>query len=115
MAEKSLFGGIKRRKPKFAVGQRVRIAESDKIYPTLDSDKKLDGILFMNQMAQYCGKELSIIKVVKTFEYKKLILNTKIPIYMLEGLMCDGNSELLEEKCDLSCYFRWHENWLEKR
>ncbi len=102
------------RKPKFAVGQMVRILEPEKIYKTLDHQNKLDGILFMDQMEKYCGKEYTVIKVVKTFEFEKLLLRARLPIYMLDGLMCNGESKLLEHKCDLCCYFMWHEDWIEK-
>jgi hypothetical protein len=104
----------RKRKPKYASGQKVRIANPEKIQQKLDADHKLNGLLFMQQMWQYCGTEVIIKKIVRQFEYKK-ILSAKMPIYMLHGITCDGNSELLEKPCDLNCHLMWHEDWLESR
>jgi hypothetical protein len=109
-----------RRKWLYSKGDRVRVAIPEKIKMTLDKENKLDGLLFMDHMWQYCGKEATIKKIFKYFEHNKLsgpgftILRVKAPIYMLNGIICNGNSELLEDKCDLNCHHMWHEAWLEK-
>jgi hypothetical protein len=102
----------KRRKPLYSIGDKVRISNRDKILKTLDQTKKLDGLLFMDQMWQYCNNEVSIAKIVKRFEFKKILL-AKMPIYLLDGIRCNGISELFDDRCDLNCLLMWHEDWLE--
>jgi hypothetical protein len=103
---------FKRKKPLYSIGDKVRISNPDKILKTLDQDRKLYGLLFMDQMWQYCNNEVTITKIVKRFEYKTILL-AKMPIYLLNGIRCNGKSELLENKCDLNCHLMWHEDWLE--
>jgi hypothetical protein len=111
---------FRRKKLFYRKGDRVKIADPGEIKRTLDKDNKLDGLLFMNQMWQYCGEEAIIIKIVKNFEHNKLtgpgftILKAKVSIYMLTGIFCDGNSELLGKKCDLNCNLMWHAAWLQQ-
>lgn len=38
---------------------------------------------------------------------------TRFPLYILEELICDGYAKSLSFRCDRSCYFMWHEHWLE--
>jgi len=101
-----------RRRASFAIGNAVRILPRDKIEATLDSDHKLDGCLFMDNMWDYCGHETIIIKIVKNIWNNDIMLKIKTPIYLLNGLRCNGN--MFIHRCDRHCYFLWHENWLEK-
>lgn len=96
----------------FAVGDNVKVLEKEKIAQTLDSDNKLDGCLFMDKMRKFCGQEFKVINVVKHIYYKKMF-KTRAPLYMLEGLMCNGSVGAFDHSCDRSCYLLWHENWLE--
>ncbi len=97
----------------YQVGNNVRIKNNDEINGTLGADNKLDGISFMSQMYQYCGMEFSIIKVVKTFYYKRII-TIKQPLYILEDLRCNGELDNFKKRCEKSCYLLWHAKWIEK-
>lgn len=98
--------------PKFAIGENVRVLKKEKISQTLNLDNKLDGCLFMDQMWQFCGQEFKVINVVKHIYYKKM-LKIRAPLYMLEGMICNGSVGAFDLSCDRKCYFLWHENWLE--
>lgn len=101
---------------KFNSEDLVRVRSAKSIYHNLDSLNKRDGCLFMNQMIEYCGQQFKILKVVNNFfdEYRNKMFKTKSPLYILDGLTCDGQVESFEQKCDRTCYFFWHEEWLEK-
>lgn len=70
----------------------------------------------MNQMWEYCGKEYKVLKVVNHVfdEFRYRMHKTRLPFYIVEGLICNGNIRNLNLPCDRSCYFMWHEQWLEK-
>jgi hypothetical protein len=109
-----MFGKAKKtRQPRFGIGDNVRVASKEMINGTLDSEKKLEGCLFMNQMYQYCGHEFTITQIV-TKVYMDKLLKLRTPFYILEGLRCDGIVESFEHQCDRTCNLLWHEAWLEK-
>ncbi len=100
----------------FTIGEKVTVLSKELIAQTLDSEKKLDNCLFMEQMEKYCGQSHMVLKVVKNaydFGKRKLIMNPN-PIYILENLMCDGKVDIYEQVCDKSCFLLWHQSWLKK-
>jgi len=101
--------------PKFSAGEIVQIRTREEISRGLDPLSKHEGCLMMEQMWDYCGKSFKVQKVVNTLldEYLNKMFNTKTPLYLLEGLICDGIVESYEHQCDRSCYFMWHEDWIE--
>jgi len=103
-------------KHKYVEGDIVSILKRDEILATLDSCGKHEGCLMMEQMWQYCGKSFKVIKVVNNFfdEYQYKMYKVRPPLYILEGLICDGIVESFEHRCDRSCYLLWHEEWLDK-
>lgn len=101
---------------KYKVGDRVKIRSSGKIQQSLNPLNQLDGCLFMDQMWNYCGNEYRIIKAVEHIfdEYDLKMYKCLSTLYLLDGIICDGNIPSFEHKCDRSCYLLWHEMWLEK-
>ena len=102
------------KKVKFTVGEIVKIKPREEIRLNLSPDNKLEGCFFMDKMWEYCGQEVKIVKIVKSFWNNDRMLKCRIPIYILEGLLCDGKIKSFDHQCDRSCFFLWHENWLEK-
>ena len=102
--------------PKFSVGDIVKVHTSEKISQTLNSLNKHEGCLMMDQMWQFCGKGFKILKVVNNFfdEYQYKMYKVRSPLYILDGLICDGVVKSFEHGCDRSCYILWHEDWLEQ-
>lgn len=103
-----------KRKLKFPVNTTVRICSKEMIERTLNSENKLDGCLFMDQMAKYAGQEFKVLKFITNIYHKRMI-RSDAPLYILEGLFCDGIVASFKNRCDRTCNFLWHEKWLEKR
>jgi len=99
-------------KRRFSIGQPVRILDKEAIAATLDSNRKLDGCLFMEQMWEYCGRTCVILKIPRYLHNNDRLLRCKTPVYMLEGVMCNGKSDAFDKPCDRSCYLLWHDRWL---
>lgn len=101
---------------KFKVGEIVRIKEKNRILSLVDELYQLDGYLFMEQMWNYCEKKYKIIKLVKNvFDEKGVkIYKVKAPAYILKDIICDGEIDHEDFICDHSCYFLWHEKWLQE-
>jgi hypothetical protein len=103
-------------KPKFEAGDAVKVRPRQEISKTLNPVGRLDGCLMMDQMWEFCGQGFKILKVVDNFfdEYLYKMYRVRSPLYILEGLICNGVVKLFEHTCDRSCYILWHEDWLEK-
>jgi hypothetical protein len=101
---------------KFSIGEEVKVLSKENIALNLDSENQVEGCCFMDQMWQYCGNHFKVSKIVRNiFNYEnKKLLRCKSPIYILEGLFCDGDSGLFGQVCDKSCHLLWHQNWLGK-
>jgi len=97
------------------VGSIVRVKSLDDIAKTLDEHRRLDGCLFARQMEAFQGRQYKIIKVVRGIFDERLckMYESKSVLYILEGLICDGDVECFSHRCDRSCYFFWHPRWLE--
>lgn len=69
----------------------------------------------MNRMFSFCSQTYQVKKTVHNFfdEYRYKLYKTGLPFYILDGLLCDGADEPSHQQCDRSCYFLWHEDWLE--
>jgi len=104
------------RKPQFAAGDAVKVRSRQEISKNVDSLDRLDGCFMMDQMWEFCGQGFKILKVVNNFfdEYLYKMYKVRSPLYILEGLICNGVVQSFEHGCDRSCYILWHEDWLEK-
>lgn len=100
---------------RFDVGSTVRVRSLEDIIRTLDPERRLDGCLFTPQMEQYSGHMYEIIKIVRgVFDERHCRMHqTRTTLYILDDLICDGQVVCFPSRCDRSCYFFWHERWLE--
>jgi hypothetical protein len=103
------------RKPKFAAGDAVKVRSRQEISKSLSPLGTLDGCLMMDQMSEYCGQRLNVMKVVNNVfdESQYKMFEIRLPLYLLEGVICRGTVHSFEHKCDRSCYLLWHEEWLQ--
>lgn len=105
-----------KRRFRFQAGDPVRVRSKEAIARSLDDLSGKDGCLFMQGMWRYCGTSARIIKPVR-FAYDEHLgemCRTRVPLYVLEKTVCDGPSGELQFRCDRTCYFLWHEDWLER-
>ncbi|MCJ7572544.1 MAG: hypothetical protein MUO82_11840 [Candidatus Thermoplasmatota archaeon] len=96
-------------------GDLVRVRSKEQILKTLDSNNKLDGCFFMDEMWQYCRSQHKILKKVNYFfdERGAKMYKTR-NIVLLEDVHCSGKQGNLMPRCDRNCYVFWKEDWLEK-
>lgn len=102
--------------PKFRAGDILRVKSRDSIFGSIYPTNKLDGCLFVEQMWDYCDNYYKVLRVVDTFfdEQKKRTFKSRLPLYILENLICEGREDSFQIKCDHGCFLLWHEDWLEK-
>jgi hypothetical protein len=92
-------------------GEWVEVKSYPEILRTLGPDQRHRGMLFMTEMAEYCGRRLQVYKIVErilledTGEVRRL-RNT----VLLAGSTCSG----LSVGCDRSCFHFWREAWLRR-
>jgi len=99
---------------RFKIGDIVKVKPGEEIRKTLDSSGKLGGCLFMKGMWDHCEHEFKILKVVDNVfdEHKYIMYKVTTPLYLLDGLICDGIAEGITARCDRSCHYFWREEWL---
>jgi hypothetical protein len=97
-------------------GQWVEVRPKEEILGTLDKRGQLEGLPFMPQMFEYCGKRFRIYKIAhKTcdsvivngaLQYKSRSMERTVH---LESLRCNG---LAHGGCNAACLIFWKEAWL---
>ena len=93
-------------------GDVVEVRSKEEILRTLDERGALDGLPFMPEMLQFCGRRFRVGAVAhKTCEtarrtWKARLLRNTVH---LEGLRCDGSAH---GGCQAECNLFWREEWL---
>lgn len=112
-------GGIQSNLPTWAqtssdlqAGNRVRVRTHSEIAQTLDERGFSKGCKFMEQMAQYCGRDFLVAGKVEKFydEARCRTLQCK-NLVLLESIYCNGT---VVGGCDRMCFLFWRTEWLEK-
>lgn len=97
---------------RFRAGDRVQVRSEDEILATLDENGCIDGMPFMPEMLQYCGKQFHVDSVAhKTCEtargtWQGRRLDTTVH---LASLRCDGSAH---GGCQAHCKLFWKDEWL---
>jgi hypothetical protein len=96
---------------KFRAGDYVKIRSRTEILSTLDANGCLDGMPFMPEMLQFCGKELRVWKSAhKTCDTVSNSGGRRISDTVhLEGTRCDGSAH---DGCHARCNLFWKNAWL---
>ncbi len=97
---------------KLSVGDWVEVRSKEEILRTLDANGQLDGVPFMPEMFQFCGKRFQVYKRAhKTCDY-----TTPYPYHTrrLEDTVhletrCDGEAH---GGCQAGCLLYWKHAWL---
>ncbi|HZQ91922.1 MAG TPA: hypothetical protein VFA60_09035 [Terriglobales bacterium] len=93
------------------VGEWVQVRPVEEILATLDATGRYEGLPFMPEMLQYCGKQFRVYRRAdKTCDYLKdwSIRRMTNSVY-LEGNRCDGSAH---DGCEAACLIWWKEAWL---
>jgi hypothetical protein len=96
---------------KLRVGDVVEVRGKEEILRTLDKTGQLDGLPFMPQMFQYCGRRLRVAKrahktcdTINDFKGRRME-----DAVHLEDIRCDG---LAYGGCEAGCLIFWKLAWL---
>lgn len=96
---------------KLRPGDMVKVRSEGEIASTLDKYSTLEGLPFIPEMKQYCGRHFIVRKRVKKLiiegDGTRRMKNTVI----LHGTTCDGEAH---EGCERTCLLLWKEQWLER-
>src|SRR6266704_2819414 len=95
-------------KRNLTIGQWVEVRSKEEILRTLDKNGQLDGMPFMPEMFQFCGRRFQVHKIAhKTCDpdYK----SRRIPHAVHLETRCDGQAH---GGCQAGCLLFWKEDWL---
>lgn len=94
-------------------GEWVEVLSAEEIFSTLDSNHCLDGLPFMPEMLQYCGRRFRVFKSAhKTCDtIESFAIRRMSSAVHLEGLRCDGEGH---GGCQAGCLLFWKEAWLRR-
>jgi hypothetical protein len=94
-------------------GEWVQVRSAEEILATLDADQALDGLPFMPEMLQYCGKRLRVYKSAhKTCDtIASYLIRRMDRAVHLENVRCDGTGH---DECQAACLIYWKEAWLQR-
>ena len=102
-------------KPPFHPGESVVVRSAEEILATLDSQGRLDGMPFMPEMVNWCGKSFRVTRrvwktcmEVEPGNYPNRRF-AKDDVVILDGERCDGAAH---DGCHRGCRIYWKEAWL---
>lgn len=98
---------------KLRVGDFVEVRSEQEILATLDETGAIDGLPFMPEMLEFCGKHFRVEKradktcnTITVMESRRLYDTVH-----LEALRCSGQAHA---GCQAQCYLFWKEAWLKR-
>jgi len=95
---------------KLRVGDWVEVRSAEEILCTLDRKGRLEGLPFMPQMFQYCGKRFKVFKRAhKTCDWVYSVKSRQLVNGIHLNLRCDGEAY---GGCQSACLIFWKEAWL---
>jgi len=99
-------------KRKLSVGDWVKVRSKEEILKTLDANGRLDGMAFMPEMFQYCGRNFQVYKrahktcdYTTTYPYRTRRLEDTVHL----ETRCDGQAH---GGCEAGCLLYWKVEWL---
>jgi len=98
-------------KTKVRIGDWVEVRSKEEILQTLDSEGQLDGMPFMPEMLEFCGKKFQVYKIAhKTCDYSIYPYRVRRLVRTVHLLTrCDGQAH---GGCQAECLLYWKEDWL---
>ncbi len=88
----------------------MEVLGEGEIRATLDADGKRDGLPFVPEMRQFCGRCFRVQgRVEKVYLDGRRYVARMADTVLLEGVRCDGGAH---GGCQLGCFLLWKEAWL---
>src|SRR5262245_58401310 len=92
----------------FTVGDWVEVRSKEEILKTLDGNASFDGMPFMPEMFQFCGKKFQVFKRAhKTCDPDFRSRRIRNAVHL--QTRCDGQAH---GGCQAGCLIFWKEAWL---
>ena len=89
--------------------QLVEVKSYDEILHTLDAEGKLEGLPFMPEMMDYCGKQLRVHRRADRTCVVGVGFRSMNATVFLQESRCDGSAH---DGCQRGCLLFWKEAWL---
>src|SRR6267143_5235805 len=97
---------------KLRASEWVEVRSKEEILKTLDKQGQLEGLPFMPQMFQYCGKRFQVFKRAhKTCDTVFPIRGRKMANAVHLETRCDGQAY---GGCQAACLIFWKDAWLRR-
>lgn len=98
---------------KLRIGEMVQVRSEQEILATLDENGALDGLPFMPEMLEFCGRQFRVEKRAdKTCNTITVLESRRLyDTVHLENLRCTGDSH---GGCQAKCFLFWKEAWLKR-
>ncbi len=94
------------------VGDWIEVRSKEEILTTLDKNGRMEGLPFMPQMFQYCGRRFRVFKRAhKTCDTVNGTGGRRLPGGVHLETRCDGDAF---GGCQAGCLIFWQEAWLKK-
>src|SRR5438132_394387 len=92
-------------------GDLVQVRSPAEIMATLDANGMLDGLPFMPEMVEYCGRQFVVGKrAEKICDTIHSYASRRLPdAVLLEELRCNGSGH---DGCQAECRLFWKDVWL---
>lgn len=93
-------------------GDWVVVKSWEEIQQTFDGEARNRGLVFTDEMAEYCGQRLRVMKRVRQIcmETRPNEMRRLSNTVILEGAYCKGGTR----GCDRAAFFFWREAWLNR-
>lgn len=95
--------------PGFLPGQMVEVRPAGEIFATLDARGTLEGIPFMPEMLEFCGRQFRVWRRVERTCVEGDEMRRMKGVVYLDSLRCSGK---FHDGCGKECRLFWHEGWL---
>jgi len=103
-------GSNSKKRRKFRRGDLVEVRAESEIRRTLDPQGRIDGLPWIPEMAQYCGRVFRVYRrAEKVFLDHHCYVGRLRQAVLLEGVRCDGRAH---GGCQMGCLLLWKEDWL---
>ena len=97
---------------RFRTGDTVEVRSREEILATLDRAGRLNGMPFMPEMLQYCGRRFRVSavahKTCETVRHTLKVRRLETAVHLV-GLRCDGSAH---GGCQAQCNLFWKDSWL---
>ena len=98
----------------FQPGTLVQVRAWSEIESSLEAEGSVQACVGRLALQRFCGQQYRVFhKMDQYFDPAGDHLLPCQPLYLLEGVRCDGAGNPLTAGCDRACYIFWRAAWLE--